>query len=107
VPRVKRADWLVLLSDRTLAALGGADSLKEALGRAVPERIDVATYPVAHGLAVRVGAAPEPLNPAPNGVPAARRALARILRPVRLPAIDGPAGVPEDWVTDWLTVYDA
>lgn len=106
VPLVKRADWLVLLGDRTLGALGGAEKLTSDLGQALPAGADFATLPLSRGLCVRTGAAPDPLDPARDGLPLTLRALARVLRPVRLPSIDGPAGVPEGWVTDWLTVFD-
>lgn len=106
VPLVKRPDWLLLLSDRTLAVLGGRDDFAAALRAAVPPETPVLTQPLAEGLSVRTGAAPDALEPARHGVPAHLTALARALRPARMTGLAGPAGVPETWVTDWLTVFD-
>jgi hypothetical protein len=89
VPRIKRTDWLVLVSDRTLAALDD-----------VPRGDGILAHRVNHGVVFQAGPAPDAMGSNTY------RALARALRPVRLTAITGPSGLEEPWATEWLEAFD-
>ena len=104
VPLVKRVNWLTLLSARAVARLDGADRVAHRL-RGAP---DVAVVPLdGGGLLLRAGPAPQLGDLAAGDTISAYRAVAAVVRPVRLDAIDGPGeGFPDDRAQEWLDAFD-
>jgi hypothetical protein len=84
LPRIKRANWLTLLCDRTVDAAGGADSLRSALGRDLPIEMDR----LPHGFWIQAGPAPQHGDLAQRDFIPAYRRVAGALHGVRIEEID-------------------
>jgi hypothetical protein len=104
-PLVKRASWLNLLCDNTLGALGGRDRVREALKSAAA----ISAVDLPHGLAISAGEVPGIGDAAEADTLPTYRELARILRPIRIPDIDGPNGpvLNAAFANQWLNVFDS
>jgi hypothetical protein len=103
LPRIKRANWLTLLCDRTVEAAGGTDSLRAALGNDLPIQMDR----LPHGLWIQAGAAPQHGDLAQRDfIPAYRRG-ARALRAVR---IEEMGSLGKEFMStaanEWLNAFD-
>jgi hypothetical protein len=103
LPRIKRANWLTLLCDRTVDAVGGADSLRAALGNGLPIQMDR----LPHGLWIQAGAAPQHGDLAQRDFIPAYRRVARALHGVRIEEIDT---LGKEFMStaanEWLNAFD-
>jgi hypothetical protein len=99
LPLVKRAGWITLANERSVAYLGGEAKLAEAL-RGDPS---VRLHRLAHGLAIQSGEGPRLGDLSRLDVP--YRAVAAAIRPVRIDRV-GAAGQEDEWMTEWLGMLD-
>jgi hypothetical protein len=92
-----------LLSERTIAHLGGGERVKASLS--VSAGIDVDD--VGTGIAIRAGKTPQ-IGDIPMGdIIPLFRAVAKVLRPVRMEALPGPGGgFPDERAQEWLEAFD-
>lgn len=104
LPLVKRANWLTLLSDRTVRWLGGADAVLRQLHTPGGPALE----PLGGGaVAIRTAAAPAVGDVERGDDLPAYRAVARAVRPARLDEIPGPGpGFPDDQAQAWLDAFD-
>ncbi|CAM2064021.1 DUF3396 domain-containing protein [Sulfidibacter corallicola] len=102
-PLVKRANWLNLLGPLQLAALGGRDSVQSALTDA-PK---VTCHPLDTGMILQAGPAPAIGDVSRRDFLPAYRAVARVLRPIRVDSFGGAGkafGVEAQ--DEWLNGFD-
>jgi hypothetical protein len=101
--RVRRANWLTLLSGNCVDQLGGVDSLSRAI-EGGPARL----LPLENG-AVLIQACSEPrIGDLPNGdfLPEYRK-VAHAIRPVRVEKMERtPTGSYDPWIQEWLEWFD-
>ncbi len=98
--QVKRASWLTFVSEVALKVLGGGDQVAAALA----DEPKIVLHPVAHGLGIQAGPAPELGDLSRHELLPLQRRVARVLRPVRLKSI--PLAYYEDFVRHWLNMFD-
>ena len=99
----KRANWLNVFCDHTLGPLGGRSAVLERV-KAQPE---FRTYELKHGLAIRAGDAPQVGDIGRREFLPLYRAIAAIIKPVRIPKIGGlgPTFMPAA-TNEWLNAFD-
>ena len=103
MPLVKRAAWLNLICDRTLALLGGRDGLRKRFAN--EPAIGIQDLP--HGLAIQAGTAPEIGDVGHRDFVPLLRRVASEIRPVRVEAIGSAGrGFREEATNDWLNAFD-
>ena len=103
LPLIKRTNWLSLLSERTVAHLGGRQRVEELL--AASAGIDVDT--VANGMAIQAGSVPQTGDIPTGDTLPLFRSVAKVLRPVRMEALRGPGdGFPDERAQEWLEAFD-
>jgi hypothetical protein len=103
VPHIVRVNWLTLVSDRALAAIGDPLEVIAELTR----RPDVKTWGLDHGVMVQAGDAPGlgDIN-AGEDLPAYRH-VASVLRAVRVPQItEKHYGFDDECARRWLEFFD-
>jgi len=105
-PLIKRANWICLLSERSLAHLGGRQHVEASLAASSAPG-DIAVRDAGSGMMIRAGSAPQTGDlPGGDRVPLFR-SVAKVIRPVRLDAIGGlGAGFPDHRAQDWLDAFD-
>lgn len=105
LPLAKRANWLTLLSGRTVRWLGGAEKIEAGL-RARAGDVTVAGLG-GGALAVRAGAEPAPGDVERGEFLPAYRAVASAVRSVRLDDVHFLGeGFPDDRAQAWLEAFD-
>ena len=103
LPRIKRVNWLTLVSDRTLTLTGGPDQAARALAAGSGVRVNR----LAHGLLLQAGAEPALGDSNAGDMPAAYCYTGHLLRHVRLPVLKGEGrGFPDELAQRWLTAFD-
>lgn len=75
--RPRASNWLTVLGDQNVAALGGQETVARAL------TTDVSTIPYGQGIILLAGGLPALGSPESGGVPEAYRAVARLVMPIR------------------------
>ncbi len=98
--QVKRAAWLTFVSEIALKVLGGADKVAAALA----DEPQIVLHPVAHGLGIQAGPAPELGDLSRQELLPLQRRVARVLRPVRLKGI--PLAFEDEFVRHWFNMFD-
>jgi len=103
LPLIKRTNWLCLLSERTIAHLGGRAHVTQLLTATPGIDVDDA----ASGIAIRAGSVPKTGDiPMGDTIPLFR-SVAKVLRPVRMETLRGPGnGFPDDRAQAWLEAFD-
>jgi len=106
LPLIKRANWISLLSERSIAHLGGRQRVEESLAASGGPG-NIAVRDAGTGMMIRAGLAPQTGDlPRGDGIPLFR-SVAKVIRPVRLDAIDGLGdGFPDDRAQEWLEAFD-
>jgi hypothetical protein len=100
---VKRAAWLTMVCDKTLALLGGRDQVRDRL-RDEPA---IVVRDLDRGLVIQAGPAPEVGDVGRRDFVPVLRRVAHELRPVRIERIGGlGGGFMEDATNDWLNAFD-
>lgn len=103
LPRIKRVNWLTLVSDRALVSLGGRDQLASVLA-ADPA---IVVHGVGEGVCVQAGAAPQLGDVARHDVLPTYRRVAAALRPIRLDKHSGMGlGFSDEEAMQWLNGLD-
>jgi hypothetical protein len=102
IPKIKRVSWLTLLSQRTVHHLGGQEKIRSAIA-ANPQ---IKLFELKHGLVIQAGSTPQLGDIGNRDFISAYREIAKILRPARIEKMDGPDGVEEEWVDEWLDAFD-
>ena len=102
LPLVKRAAWMTIVNEKTVAFLGGVVKLREAFADA-PE---VVLHELPHGVAIQAGPEPRMGSLGKRDFLPTYRKVAKVLRPVRSEFRDGPQSGDEDWVEFWLNMFD-
>ncbi len=98
--QVKRTAWLTFVSEIALRVLGGAEKVAAALA----DEPKIVLHPVAHGLGIQAGPAPQLGDLSRQELLPLQRRVARVLRPVRLKGI--PLAFEEDFVEHWFNMFD-
>lgn len=103
LPRIKRANWLTLLCDRTAEAAGGVEGLRVALSGDSAVR----TGRLPHGLWIQAGPAPQHGDLAQRDFIPDYRCVAKALRQVRIETI-GTLGKAfmSTASNEWLNAFD-
>lgn len=104
LPLIKRVNWLSMVSDISLKALGGRKGVRSALG----DDPAIEVHDLEHGALIRAGEAPQAGDVGRGDFIPAYRRVAKVLRPVRY---DGGfaglgRGFSEDAATQWLDAFD-
>jgi hypothetical protein len=100
---VKRANWLNLICDNTLACLGGRASVQEQ----VKSHPEITVYELKHGLAIKAGDTPQIGDIGHRDFIPAYQKIAKIIRPVRIPKIGGHgAALMSPAANEWLNAFD-
>ncbi len=103
LPRIKRVNWLTLVSDRALVRLGGRDRLASSLARDPA----IVMHAVSEGVCVQAGPAPQLGDVARHDFLATYRRVAAALRPIRLDKHSGMGlGFSDDEAMTWLDGLD-
>ncbi len=103
LPLVKRASWLNLICDKTVAFLGGRAALRARLA----DDPEVEVHDLPHVLALQAGPAPQIGDVGRRDFVPVYRRVAQALRRVRVAEIDGlGGGFMADATNDWLDAFD-
>lgn len=103
LPRIRRADWLTLLSEKAVRHLSGIDAMHSSL---LASKEDIELHEVKHGLILRAGQHPVAGSRARPGSLRAYEAVARVVRPVRVTRLKHPLGMDDAWANEWLDALD-
>lgn len=97
--KVRRANWLTLLSGNCVEQLGGRERLEAALRGG-----NIHVYALGQGaLMIQAGSEPRVGDPAVGDFLPEYQKVARAIRPVRIDVLDrAPVGMDDDWVQEWL-----
>jgi hypothetical protein len=105
VPHVKRVAWLTWVADRAVGLLGGLAAIEAKI--ATEASLGLACVKLAHGIMLRAGALPRLGDVRTRDLLPAYRAVAQLIRPVRLPMLRSPRGDFTDEIAQsWLEIFD-
>jgi hypothetical protein len=100
LPQVKRTAWLTFVNEVAIQFLGGVDKVRADLS----DEPKIVLHPVAHGLGLQAGPAPELGDLSRHELIPLQRRVARTLRPVRLRS--APLAYREEFVRHWFNMFD-
>ncbi len=102
IPLLRRVNWLNLVADRSMEQFPGG---RKALEHAFQKRSDIKVTKLAHGLLVQAGDRPGLADTAKGIDLPTYRAVAQILRPIRVPRFHD-SDMSDDDARAWLEAFD-
>ena len=103
IPLIKRVNWLTFVGKRAVEYLGGRDSLNKHFA----ENREIGVHEFPWGVMVQAGSSPQLGDIGHRDFIPNYRDVAKVLRPIRLPRIDGIGrGFTDEAANEWLNAFD-